>query len=275
MTDTAPLVAPSRLALHRHRARRKGGDFFLHQEARAEIEDRVSMVNKEFTRPAIITGFPELWSDWFPNATVVEDTDTLTLTEGAHDLVIHAMCLHWANDPVGQLIQCNRALVPDGLMLAVFPADQTLNELRSALAQAEVEVTGGLSPRVLPMGELSDLGGLIQRASFALPVADKLTRRVTYPHMMRLVDDLRAMGETSALSRGGKPMTRALLARTAEVYAEHFSEDDRLVATFDLVALTGWAPDASQPKPLRRGSAHVRLADALNTREFNLPDATP
>ncbi|WP_425429550.1 methyltransferase domain-containing protein [Celeribacter neptunius] len=249
------------------------GDFFLHEEARFEIEDRLEMVTKSFSSPAIVTGFPALWQEWFPEAKVVSDEDFLALEENAHDLVIHAMSLHWANDPVGQLIQCNRALKPDGLMIAVFFGDQSLNELRACLGQAETMISGGLSPRVLPMGELRDLGALLQRASFALPVADKSVRMVTYPSLKRLASDLRAMGEGNALSarhkRAGK---KALFDQAEKLYRTHFSDGDRLTATFDLVFLTGWAPDASQPKPLMPGSAKMRLSEALKTEEFKLPD---
>ncbi|MDO6458485.1 methyltransferase domain-containing protein [Celeribacter halophilus] len=273
MSNTAPLVDRDQLARNRRRAVQMTGDFFLHDEARFEIEDRLSMVNKSFTAPAIVTGFPEIWAKWFPDATIVPDDDLLNLKEGAHDLVIHAMSLHWANDPVGQLIQCNRALKPDGLMLAVFLGDQTLNELRACLGQAESMITGGLSPRVLPMGELRELGALLQRASFALPVADKSLRKVAYPSLARMAADLRAMGEGNALSARKKEYSgRTLFETTEQLYREHFSEDNRLIATFDLVFLTGWAPDASQPKPLMPGSAKMSLADALRTKEIKLPE---
>lgn len=276
MSNPAPLVDREQLSRNRRRALRRSGDFFLHEEARFEIEDRIAMVMREFSSPAIVTGFPALWQEWFPNATVVADDDVLTLAENTHDLVIHAMSLHWANDPVGQLIQCNRALKPDGLMIAAFFGDQTLHELRACLAQAETMLTGGLSPRVLPMGELRDLGALLQRASFALPVADKSVRKVTYPTLARLFSDLRAMGEGNALSARHKaPGNPALFKRTEELYRQHFTQDDqgeRLTATFDLVFLTGWAPDASQPKPLMPGSAKMRLSDALQAEEFKLPN---
>ncbi|MBU2866699.1 methyltransferase domain-containing protein [Pacificibacter marinus] len=276
MSNTSPLVDRAQLMRNRLRAKRIGGDFFLHHEARLEIQDRLDMVNKPFTSPAIVTSFPELWQSWFPDATVVADDDVLNLQERQHDLVIHAMSLHWANDPVGQLIQCNRALKPDGLMIAAFFGDQTLHELRSCLSQAEIECSGGLSPRVLPMGELRDLGGLLQRASFALPVADKTTTKVTFSSLNQLIHDLRAMGETSALhARSRKTATRALFDLTQTLYKKHFSDQDRLNATFDMVFLTGWAPDSSQPKPLMPGSARTRLADALGAKEFNLPNDAP
>ena len=273
MSNSAPLVDRAQLMRNRLRATRIGGDFFLHDEARLEIQDRLNMVNKSFTSVAIVTGFPELWKAWFPAATIVPDDDVLALSERAHDLVIHAMSLHWANDPVGQLIQCNRALKPDGLMIAAFFGDQTLHELRSCLSQAEIQYSGGLSPRVLPMGELRDLGGLLQRASFALPVADKTTTNVTFSSLTHLIHELRAMGETSALQARLRQNTPPALFELAEtLYHEHFSDSARLRATFDMVFLTGWAPDASQPKPLLPGSAKTRLADALGSKEFNLPN---
>lgn len=275
MSNHAPLVDRTQLMRNRTRAERIGGDFFLHQEARLEIEDRLKMVNKPFKSIAIVTGFPALWQGWFPKATIVFDTDLLELEERRYDLVIHAMSLHWANDPVGQLIQCNRALVPDGLMIAAFFGDQTLHELRSCLSQAEIEHAGGLSARVLPMGELRDLGGLLQRASFALPVADKTTTKVTFSSLKKLFLELRAMGETSALhARPRKNTPRALFTKAEALYRKHFCEDGKLRATFDMVFLTGWAPDASQPKPLLPGSAKTRLADALGSQEFNLPNDT-
>ena len=272
MSNTTPLVDRAQLTRNRQRATHINGDFFLHQEARLEIQDRLDMVNKPFNSIAIVTGFPDLWQEWFPDATVVPDTDTLQLKERTHDLVIHAMALHWANDPVGQLIQCNRALVPDGLMIAAFFGDQTLHELRACLSQAEIELSGGLSARVLPMGELRDFGGLLQRASFALPVADKTTTNVTFSSLRHLIGELRAMGETSSLSARPRHATkRALFEKTQALYEQHFSDESRLRATFDMVFLTGWAPSANQPKPLMPGSAKTRLADALGATEFNLP----
>jgi SAM-dependent methyltransferase len=184
------------------------------------------------------------------------------------------MALHWANDPVGQLVQCRRALRPDGLLLALFFGGQTLHELRSALASAEAEVTDGLSPRVLPMGEIRDLGALLQRAGLALPVADSFTQTVSYRDAFHLMRDLRAMGEGNALaSRLRRPSRRAVLLRAAQIYAEaHAGPDGRIPATFEILCLTGWATHDSQQKPMRPGSAQARLADALNTAEMPLRD---
>ena len=257
------------LALHRARAIAQGADLFLHEDAADEIQQRLSEVNRRFTAPAIVTGFPEFWQSVLPGARVVPDEDRLDLAEGAHDLVIHAMCLHWANDLVGQLVQCRRALAPDGLFLGVMFGGQTLSELRAALAEAEVALTGGLSPRVLPMGEIRDLGGLLQRAGLALPVADAAVKTVHYRDLPHLIRDLRGMGETNALAaRRPGPLPRPVLARAAEIYAESFpAPDGRIRASFETIFLTGWAPHEGQQTPLRPGSATHRLADALRIPE--------
>lgn len=267
---TPSLVDRSALSLRRARARldRAG---FLHDEAMFEIQERLVDVNRRFTSPAIVTGFPEYWRSLFPQARIVEDAETLDLAPQAHDLVIHAMCLHWSDDPVGQLVQARRALKPDGLFLAVSLGGETLQELRAALGQAEVEISGGLSPRVAPMGELRDMGGLIQRAGLSLPVADAVKKTVTYRSMFHLMHDLRDMGETNVLNTRHRAIPpRSLFARAAELYAENFpAEEKRIQSSFELVFLSGWAPHESQQKPLRPGSAGTRLADALNTTEFD------
>ncbi|SNR36685.1 hypothetical protein SAMN06265370_10327 [Puniceibacterium sediminis] len=232
------------------------------------------MVNKIFTNPAIVTAFPDVWRKLWPDAVFVDDSDVLALKEGAHDLVVHCLGLHWANDPVGQLIQCRRALQPDGLSLTLCFGGQTLHELRSVLGQAEIDVTGGLSPRVAPMGEIRDLGALLQRAGLALPVADSVQLKASYGSALNLMHDLRAMGETNAMTaRLRKPTRRAVLLRAAELYMKTYGDNDgRIPATFEIITLTGWAPDASQPQPLRPGSAAARLADALGTHEKPLKD---
>ncbi len=263
-----------RKALIRNRERcRSGPALFLHEAAADEIDDRLKMVNRSFTDAVVITGFPGFWSERILGATCITDDETLDLEVGRHDLIVHAMCLHWANDPVGQLIQARRALKPDGLFLGIFFGGGTLNELRSSLAQAESDVVGGLSPRVAPMAEIRDLGALLQRAGFALPVADTVKLTATYASPLDLMRDLRAMGEASALSgRPRHPMRRDVLFRASSVYVETFGAGDRVPATFDLMVLTGWAPHENQPQPLRPGSASARLADALETKETPLKD---
>ena len=272
-SSSAPRLI-DRDALARNRARVRSDALFLHEIARGEVEDRLAMVKKTFTTPAIVTGHPGFWRDTLKNAVMIEDAETLQLEPGAHDLVIHAMALHWANDPVGQLIQCRRALVPDGLLLAVLPAGRTLNELRSCLSQAEASLRGGLSPRILPMGDIRDLGALLQRAGFALPVADAVTVAAEYDDLLSLLHDLRHMGEGNALAaRDRKATRRSLFQQAEELYATHFPGDRKaLRASFELVTLTGWAPSDTQPQPLRPGSAQTRLADALGTDETSLPD---
>lgn len=276
MTQPPALTDPKALALHRARARRLPGHdaaMFLHRLARADLQERLSEVNRRFTAPAVISGFPEIWRDLRPDAVQVPDAEVLALEPAAHDLVVHAMALHWANDPLGQLLQCRRALRPDGLMIAVLPGGRSLHELRSALAEAETQATGGLSPRVLPMGEIRDLGGLMQRAGFALPVADSLVQTVEYPNFPALLSDLRASGETNALAGRLRRFTgRSVLAAAGAVYAETFATaEGRLPATAELVFLTGWAPHDSQQQPLRPGSAKARLAEALGVPEAPLP----
>lgn len=270
MTTPPPLTDLTALAFRRARATPEA--LFLHQQALDEVQDRLEMVNKSFTAPAVITDFPGIWGGLLGDAMLVPALDTLPLEESAHDLVVHGMALHWANDPVGQLIQCRRALRPDGLFVSAAFGGQTLQELRACLGQAEAAVTGGMSPRVAPMGELRDMGGLLQRAGFALPVADAVPLTVSYPDAWALMRDLRAMGEANALSaRLRRPTARAVLDTAAALYQDHFNDgESRILATFELIFLTGWAPDESQQKPLRPGSAQQRLADALNTDETKL-----
>lgn len=228
-------------------------------------------VKKGFTRPATVVG-PDAFRDVVPEARVVPDTPDLALEPGAHDLVLHLLGLHWADDPVGQLIQSRLALEPDGFFLAATFGGGTLSELRSALAMAESQLSGGLSPRVAPMADIRDLGGLLQRAGFALSVADVRRLDVTYPDLATLVRDLRSMGETSALAdRSRRPAPRALFSQAEDVYRRHFSRDGGLAATFEIVFLSGWSPGPNQPQPLRPGSARARLADALSVPEHPLP----
>ncbi|MCC6305098.1 MAG: SAM-dependent methyltransferase [Rhodobacteraceae bacterium] len=263
-----------RAALRRQRARaarRPGGPArFLHDAAIAEVEERLAEVNRAFTAPAVVTGWPALWGPAFPAARLVPDDDILALAPGAHDLVIHALALHWATDPVGQIIQSARALGPDGLFIAVFPGGRTLALLRACLAEAEAQVAGGLSPRVLPMAELGEAGGLLQRAGLAMPVADVSALTVSYPGPRALMADLRAMGEANALAARARRFTRRDVLGEAErrYAAAAGSADGRVNARFELFFLTGWAPGPGQPRPLRPGSATARLADALGAVEW-------
>ena len=193
----------------------------------------------------------------------------LALPDQSQDLIVSLMSLHWANDLPGALAQIRRALRPDGLFLGTLLGAGTLKELRAVLTQAELEVRGGAQARVSPFADGFDGAALLQRAGFALPVADVDRLTVRYPDLYALVRDLRAMGETNALAGAIRPMSRGMLARAAELYAELFGETDgRIPATFEIIHLAGWAPHESQQKPLPRGSAKVRLADALGVREW-------
>lgn len=255
------------LARRRARAARLGLADFLQQAAADEILDRLAEVNRTFRDAAVITPWPGLWAERLGALAprMVPEAETLDLVPEGFDLVVHALGLHWANDPVGQIVQCRRALRPDGLFLGALFGSRTLQELRAALAEAEAEETGGISPRVAPMGEIRDLGGLLQRAGFALPVADAVTLEASYADGLALMRDLRAMGETNVMhDRLRRPTARRVLARAAAILAERFAgPDGRVRATYEIVFLTGWAPAPGQQKPLKPGSATHRLADAL------------
>jgi SAM-dependent methyltransferase len=204
---------------------------------------------------------------------LVLDEERLPFAPGSLDLVVSTLGLHWTNDVVGALIQVRMALKPDGLFIGAFLGGATLTELRQALLAAEAELTGGAGQRVSPFADPYDAAGLLQRAGFALPVADVDRVVVRYAHPLRLLDDLRRMGETSVLAeRHPRALTRAVLARAMELYVERFAEvDGRIPATFEIITLTGWAPHEAQQKPLRPGSARMRLADALGTTEVKVP----
>ncbi|MEM6407626.1 MAG: methyltransferase domain-containing protein [Pseudomonadota bacterium] len=270
MSAPPRLFDPQTIAARRARAGLLGPALFLHEEAAFELQERLKDINRSFTTSAVVTGFPDFWQARFPDATVVADDDVLDLAVQSFDLVIHAMCLHQANDPVGQLVQCARALRPDGLLLVAMFGGQTLAELRAALGQAEVEVTGGLSPRISPMVDIRDAGALLQRAGLALPVADSDPRQVSYADPFALMRDLRAMGEANPLNDRDKRFApKQMFEKMATLYpSQGINQGDRVVATFELLYLTGWAPDQSQQQPLRPGSAKARLADALNTVEM-------
>ena len=203
---------------------------------------------------------------------LVLDEERLPFAPGSLDLVASTLALHWTNDLPGALVQIRRALKPDGLFLGAFFGGATLTELRQSLLQAETELHGGAGPRVSPFADGSDAAGLLQRAGFALPVADVDRVKVTYAHPFRLLQDLRRMGETNVLAdRPRRPLDRRLLARAFEIYAERFAVDGGVHATFEIITATGWAPHESQQKPLKPGSAKMRLADALSVREVRVP----
>ncbi|MBV8565525.1 MAG: methyltransferase domain-containing protein [Methylobacteriaceae bacterium] len=279
------------------RAIRRGAVDFLLARAADDLGDRLATVLREF-KLALDLGTPGghvtkrlLQRDRLgavvraaplrePTApgllALVADEEALPFAPARFDLIVSALALQWANDLPGALIQIRRALKPDGLLLGCLVGGRTLFELRQALASAEVEIEGGASPRVAPFTDVRDMGGLLQRAGFALPVADVDTIVVRYADPIRLMYDLRAMGATNALSqRRRTPLKRAVLLRACEVYAEQFADTDgRIRATFELVWFSGWSPHESQPKPARPGSASIRLADALGVAEIRPKDAS-
>ena len=272
---------------HRDRAARCGSVDFLHAEIADRLIDRLDVVNREFAvaldlgardgglaralagrQGTLRVVAAEPATEFLaraPGPRVAADPELVPFGDASFDLVASTLALHWTADLPGALIQLRRALKPDGLLLAAMFGGQTLIELRTVLFEAELAEEGGVSPRVSPAIELADAAALLQRAGFALPVADSERVTVTYPDMLALMRDLRGMGETNALAarrRGG--LRRATLARAAALYAERFGDGDgRIPASFEILFLCGWAPHPSQPQPLRRGSATSRLADAL------------
>jgi SAM-dependent methyltransferase len=262
-----------------------GGADFLMRRVAEDLAERLSTVGRDFPEAAALFCQTSAAADILrksgkvANVRRVEaDTvllagedgsvaapETVPLPAESIDLAISLLSLHSVNDIPGMLVQIRRALRPNGLFLGALPGSGTLAELRESLLLAETELFGGASPRVAPFVDVRDAGGLLQRAGFALPVADTEPVRVRYGSMFELMRDLRAMGETSVLAaRSRRPASPRFFARAAEIYAERFAEaDGRIPATFQIVWLSGWAPHASQQKPLRPGSATARLADAL------------
>jgi SAM-dependent methyltransferase len=207
-------------------------------------------------------------------ARLVADEERLPFAPESLNLVVSLLSLHWTNDLVGALVQIRRALKPDGLFVGALFGRDTLTELRQSLIAAEAEVSGGAGLRISPFADAVDAASLLQRAGFALPVTDVDRVTVRYSHPLQLMADLRAMGETNALvDRARQPLSRPVLARAFEIYAERFAlADGRFPATFEIVTVTGWAPHPSQQQPLKPGSAKMRLADALGVVEHRLSD---
>ncbi|MCT4495773.1 methyltransferase domain-containing protein [Bosea minatitlanensis] len=275
-------------ALGRSRLRRAlagGYPDFLLQRAAGDLEERLGAVLREFAMAADLgTPLPvvapvlagkagrllRMAEAEGAGADLVGDLERLPFAAGSLDLAVSLLALHGVNDLPGALIQIKRALRPDGLFMACLLGGRSLQELRQALLEAESETTGGVSPRVAPFADLRDLGGLLQRAGFALPVIDSETVTVRYRDVFGLFRDLRAMGwANSLIARCKAPLRRETLLRAAALYAERFADPDgRLPATFEFVWLSGWSPHESQQKPLRPGSAKARLADALGVPEI-------
>jgi SAM-dependent methyltransferase len=280
----------SLLRARRARAAALGPATFLIERVAEDLADRLATVLREFPL-AVDLGTP---TDGFrrvlaasgktdivvaldhavdatspPWLQVVADEEALPLRAASIDLVVSGLSLQFVNDLPGTLIQVRRALRPDGLFVAALLGGQTLAELRQSLAEAEAEVEGGVSPRVAPFVDVRELGALLQRAGFALPVTDVDRVTVRYDSMFALMHDVRRMGAGNTMvERRRRPLRRATLRRAADIYAERFADADRrLRATFEIVWLSGWAPHESQQQPLKPGSAQMRLADALGSKE--------
>ena len=265
--DTPPrLFDRATILRNQKRVNQKQSENFLLRELAHEFTERLADSNRVFARPAIVTGFPNFWKKWMPSAKIVTDEEFLNLTLEDHDLIIHAMCLHWSNDPVGQLIQCNRALRSDGFFMCALLGGNTLIELKHALSAAELTISNGLSDRFSPMAEIRSIGDLLQRAGFALPVADSVKHNVVYDSIYHLMRDLRDMGETNALSSRNKRFTRSKLFEEAnKVYLKKYKpQKNKIMATFELIFLAGWSPDVSQPNPLRPGAPAKPLGEVLS-----------
>jgi SAM-dependent methyltransferase len=261
-------------ALHaRRRAGRLAGDRFLDRAAAEGVADRLAAVTRKFARGLWIGDgvAPEI----APFAThwtcVPFDEHEILTAEGGFDLAVSLFSLQWINDLPGALVQIRRALKPDGLFVGTLLGGGTLSELRDAFAHAESATRGGLSPRVSPFADVRDLGGLLQRGGFALPVSDVERLTVRYKDFFALARDLRAHGFTNAMAeRSRRPLRRDTLAALLAHYAAHHAEGGKLLARFETLYLTGWSPHESQQKPLQPGSAKARLAEALGTAEHPL-----
>ncbi|HSM42498.1 MAG TPA: methyltransferase domain-containing protein [Afifellaceae bacterium] len=275
-------------------ARRPGSDCgFLLARAIDDLDLRLSAVERRFGVALALSGFtpdlaerlagsgkaetvfrmepaPELTGGG-RFATFVADEERLPLAPESVDLVVSALALQFVNDLPGALLQIRRALRPDGLFLASLIGGETLHELRRSFTQAESELRGGAGPRFLPLADVRDLGGLLQRAGFALPVADRDLVTVRYDTAFDLMHDLRAMGAANMLAdREKRPLRRDVLTAAAQIYQEHFSDPDgRIRATFEIISLSGWAPHDSQQKPAARGSAQTSLVDVLGRKKHD------
>jgi SAM-dependent methyltransferase len=286
MSSTPAIFDRKLMRLRQARALARGPETFLIDRVAADLGERLEAVLRTFDRAADI-GTPTdavrrvlkasgKVAAIYGGDSVVADEEVLPFADGSLDLVVSALALQFVNDLPGTLIQIRRALKPDGLLLAALLGGDTLIELREAFAEAEAEIEGGVSPRVAPFADVGALGGLLQRAGFALPVVDSDRLTVRYDSVFALMRDLRRMGATNILrERRRTPLKRATLAKLADIYARRFADNDgRLRATFEIVWLSGWTPHDSQQKPLKPGSATARLADALGSKEISTGEKT-
>jgi SAM-dependent methyltransferase len=295
MSDVHHIFDRELLRLRRARAAAVMAEHaFLLERFCDDVDERLALIKRTFTRALVVGaqggeigrrlaagGVSHIVEmDTSPallascrGARILADEEALPFADMSFDLVIAGLTLQFVNDLPGALLQIRRALKPDGLFIGGMFGGATLSELRRAWLEAEAEIAGGASPRVAPFADVRDLGGLLQRAGFALPVVDSDTVRVRYASALDLMQDLKAMGAGNVLTdRRRVPVSRNLLMRAAAIYAERFADPDgRVPATFEMLVMTAWAPHESQQTPLKPGSATVRLADVLGTTEGRLP----
>lgn len=274
------------LRARQRRAKQGGAETFLLERATVDLFERLGTIARKFLRAAVIeTPDAENLKAKLVASGRVEAADILAIGDeteivpgepAAYDLAVSLLSMQWLNDLPGVFAQTKRILKPDGLLLAAMIGGEALTELRDALASAESETEGGVSPRVSPFVEVRTLGSLLQRAGLALPVTDVDRVAVRYANAFELMRDLRRMGAANALAeRSRKPLKRATLLRAAEIYRERYADaDGRIRATFEILWLSGWSPHESQQQPLRPGSSKTRLADALRAVEFPAGDKT-
>lgn len=275
---SAPHLLFDRRLVAARRRRARSTSRFLMDRAEDELAERLSAVSRQFECTLLAGGdsLRIMLPGQVEHAQIDADTEVLAAKGSDYDLAVSLLEMQWFNDLPGVLAQVKRLLKPDGLFIGAMIGGDTLTELRDALASAESEIEGGISPRVSPFVEVRTLGGLLQRAGFALPVTDIDRMTVRYPGPLELMRDLRAMGATNALrERSRKPLRRATLLRALEIYQERYADaDGRIRATFEILWLSGWAPHGSQQQPLKPGSAKTRLADALRAVEFTAGEKT-
>lgn len=268
----------------RQRRERAVGHFsghdFLKSEATARLSERLLDIARPLPKVLELGCHTGAWN--FPADTLVRcdlaegmvrraeglrcvaDEEAMPFAPASMDAIVSSMAAHSVNDLPGMLAQSRRILKPDGLLLMNFPGGNTLKELREVLTEAEMALLGGVHPHVAPFVEVKDAGALLQRAGFALPVADTETLEIHYPSLIALLHDIRGMGETSALMRRARILRRDVLAHAEALYRERYTgQDGRLIATVELITLTGWAPADTQPRPLKRGTGQVSLTDVF------------
>ncbi len=285
--DPLAVTAARARALARYRADPAGAADFLLARVAEDVSDRLSLIRRKFNAPLDLCTDCRLFADRLvsdhglttlihagsgacrTSTSLVVDLERLPFAPRSFDLIVSGLALHTVNDLPGTLAQICASLLPDGLFLAALMGGSTLRELRVALLEAETEITGGASPRVAPAVDVRDLGSLLQRAGFALPVVDSDVVTVTYADPLALMHDLRAMGATNTLTeRSRRVLRRDVLARALDIYRQRFAAPDgRVSATFEILTATAWAPHPRQQQPLAPGSAKTRLADALSPKK--------